>query len=185
MSHGGYQPGSDPRDWQPPAGPYGYQEGSGYEQPGYGQPGYDQGHGQPGYDQGYGQPGYAQPGYAQPGQATPGWQNAYDQAAYGVEQQPYAAPGYGPHPYPPRNDGLRTHAIVALVVTIVLALSCYVSPGGIAGAILSGIALSKVDVQPETARGLLKWAWIAVGVNVGLIVALFMFGITLAIGSGA
>ncbi|GGM80453.1 hypothetical protein GCM10010106_28880 [Thermopolyspora flexuosa] len=200
VSHGGYQPGSDPREWQSP-GPNPYPQGSGYDQPGYGQPGYDQGYAQPGYDQGYAQPGYdqgygqpgygqegyaqpgyADPGYAQPGQAAPGWQNAYDQAAYGVDQQAYGAPGYGqPYPPPPRNDGLRTHAIIALVITIVLALSCYVSLGGIAGAILSGIALSKVDTQPETARGLLRWAWVAVGINVGLIAALFVFGISLAI----
>jgi hypothetical protein len=51
-----------------------------------------------------------------------------------------------------------------------MALTCYVSIGGIIGAILSGVALSKVETQPQQARGLLKWVWIAIGVNVALIV---------------
>lgn len=159
MSHGGYQPGTDPRDWQTPVGPQSSPQTPGPEQAGYGRPA------------DYGQPGY-------------GWQGAYDQQ-YGVDpQQSHGRPGYGPQPgyvpyppYPPRNDGTRTHAIVALVISIVLALSCYVSLGGIAGAILSGIALSKVDTEPHTSRNLLKWTWIAIGVNVALIVAGIVFGV--------
>src|SRR5690606_41761350 len=87
----------------------------GYAQPGYGAPGYGQG--------GYPPPGYGAPGYGQGGYPPPGY-------------------GYG-YPHNPKSDGARMHAIVALIVSLFFAFSCYVTLGGIAGAILSGIALSK------------------------------------------
>ncbi|WP_275412200.1 hypothetical protein [Sphaerisporangium rufum] len=133
-------------------GPYAQQ---GYEQQGYGQQGYGQGQGADGYGQEYAQPGQGQHGYGQPGYGQP--------AGYGAPS-PY---GY---PARPAGDGPRTHAIVALVISIVLALSCYVSLGGIAGAILSGVALGKVDTEPDKARNLLKWTWISIGINVGLVI---------------
>lgn len=113
---------------------------SGYQQPGYAQPGY--GYQQPGY-------GYQQPGYG------------YNPPGYGY--------GYAPPPYP-ESDGVRTHAIIALVISLVLTMTCYVTPGGLTGAILSGIALSKADYEPRRARNLLRWCWISIGVNVGLII---------------
>ncbi|MEN3536435.1 hypothetical protein AAH991_15075 [Microbispora sp. ZYX-F-249] len=159
------QPGQGPQDWQTPSNPYGPPSGSSpYGQQPYGQHGTPPG---PDPNQQYGQQGqYGQ--YGQYGQQEQyGQQGQYGQ--YGqpgpnpYQQQPY---GY----YPPRQEGPRTHAIVALVVSIVLSLSCYVTLGGIAGAILSGIALSKVDTAPDQARGLLKWTWIAIGINVVLLV---------------
>src|SRR5690606_25504516 len=97
-----------------------------------------------------------------------GWQypsNPYGPGPY-EQQQPYGAYGpppgpdsyqqqyghYGP-PYgpPPRQEGTRTHAIVALVISAVLALSCYVSIGGIIGTVLSGVALNKVETHPDQA----------------------------------
>ncbi|MFJ2030870.1 hypothetical protein [Streptosporangium sp. NPDC087985] len=166
-------PSTNPDDWKSPYStgpgqspgygqqPYGYEQpGQGYGQqsPGYGQPGQSQGYGQPG--QSYGQQGYGEPGqgYGEPGQ-------------YGVQPYGQYQPGYG-YPPPPQqnNDGVRTHAIVALVISIVMALSCYVSLGGIAGAILSGIALGKVQTDPRGARNLLKWTWISIGINVALII---------------
>ncbi len=179
MSQGGQYPASDPQGWQPQGDP----NAAGGQQYPYGTP--------PSYGQeGYGQQGYAEPGYGQPGYGDPGWQGAYGQS-YGVDQQGYGQQGYGhPGPYagapgqygygPPRNDGTRTHAIVALVISIVLALTCYISLGGIAGAILSGIALSKVETEPHTSRNLLKWCWIAIGINVGLLVGGIGLGILLA-----
>lgn len=91
--------------------------------------------------------------------------------AYGEQPYGYHPPRYGYGPAPHRGDeGVRTHAIVALVISVVLALSCYVSLGGIAGAILSGIALGRVDTDPRGARNLLKWTWIGIGINVALLV---------------
>ncbi|MFC6086930.1 MgtC/SapB family protein [Sphaerisporangium aureirubrum] len=186
-----------------PQDPYGrpqqYQHGQGgYGQPdphqpdhgqgGYGQGGYGGGYGQPQDQGGYGQPpdqgGYGQP-YDQGGHGQPYDQGGYDQYdQYG--QQQYAQPGYTPYqqPYgpPPQygNQGPRTHAIVALVISIILALSCYVSLGGIAGAILSGIALGKADTEPQRARSLLKWCWIAIAINVTLLVV--GIGLIIALG---
>ncbi|MFI0424855.1 hypothetical protein [Spongiactinospora sp. 9N601] len=122
--------------------------------PGYGQPGYGPAPGQPGYGESdQGQPGYGQPGYGQPG--------------YG-QYPPY---GYGQgYPQYRNPDAPRTHAIIALVVSIVLGFSCYVTLGGVAGAILSGIALSRVDTEPDRARTLLRWAWISIGINIALLV---------------
>lgn len=200
------QPGHDPGAYQqqpgqPPYGqpgqPYGEQYGQGgYAQPGqpYGQPGYDpnahQQPGQPGYDAGayqhdpgpYQQPGYDPNAYQQ---QQPGYDpNAYQQYAQpGYGPAPYQQPGqpYGPPPgYPPPNEGPRTHAIVALVIGIVLALSCYVTPGGIAAAILAGQAMQKAAYEPLKAKKLLKWAWTAIGINVGLWVLFIVTMLTLA-----
>ncbi|GGO20855.1 hypothetical protein GCM10010116_41920 [Microbispora rosea subsp. aerata] len=146
------QPGQGPQDWQTPSNPYGPPSGSGpYGQQQYGPYGPPPG-GDP--NQQYGQ-------YGQYGQYAPQGPAPYQQQQYGY---------YPPGGYPPRQEGPRTHAIVALVVSIVLALSCYVTPGGIAGAIMSGIALSKVDTNPDQARNLLKWTWISIGINVALLV---------------
>lgn len=182
-------PSTNPDDWKSPysTGPgqtpgygqqpeYGQQPGQGHQQPGYGQQpqGYGQGYGQDqsyGQGQGYGQQaqGYG-PGY---GDQSQGYGQGYGDQGYGpgYGEQPYGQPGYG-YGTPPRqnNDGVRTHAIVALVISIVLALSCYISLGGIAGAIMSGIALGKVETDPRSARNLLKWTWIGIGINVALVV---------------
>ncbi|MBG0819496.1 hypothetical protein HS048_01800 [Planomonospora sp. ID91781] len=185
--YGGQPSGHDPhrQGHGTPHDPYGRTaHGQGHGSQAYGSPGYDPGHGSQPYDPGYGaqdygaqdygtqgygatayDPGYGAPGYASPGYASPG----------------YASPGYG-GPYGPRPqqnvDGVRTHAIVALVISIVLAMSCYVSLGGLIGAILSGIALSKVEADTAYARKLLKWTWISIGTNFGLLllglVALFV-----------
>ncbi|SDQ53214.1 MgtC/SapB family protein [Thermostaphylospora chromogena] len=138
------EPGADQPttpSWEQPSGP---QDGGngGYAQPGYGAPGYGQG--------GYPPPGYGAPGYGQGGYPPPGY-------------------GYG-YPHNPKSDGARTHAIVALIVSLFFAFSCYVTLGGIAGAILSGIALSKVDRDPDHANRLLKWCWISIAINVVLLV---------------
>ncbi|WP_326645509.1 hypothetical protein OG884_13335 [Streptosporangium sp. NBC_01755] len=174
-------PSTNPDDWKSPysTGPgqapgYG-QQPHGHEQPQQGhRPDHSQpsGYGQvPGYQApGYGQPGYGEPGYGQPGYVEQPYGQGYGEPGYGQGYgQPGYGQGYGAPPY--RNtEGVRTHAIVALVISIVLALSCYVSLGGLAGAILSGIALGKVDTDPRGARNLLKWTWISIGINVGLII---------------
>lgn len=178
-------PSTNPDDWKSPyttgpgqtpghdRQPYGYEQPQqGYQpepvQPEYGQtkdygqaPGYpDQSYGQ-GYGQSYGQ-GYGQ-GYG-------------EQPSYG---QGYGQQGYGA-PSPREVEGVRTHAIVALVISLVLALSCFVSLGGLIGTILSGLALGRVDTDPRGARNLLKWTWISVGANIVLLV----LGVTFFIVAG-
>ncbi|MCC5577393.1 MgtC/SapB family protein [Microtetraspora sp. AC03309] len=174
------QPGQNPQEWQSPHNPYGTdpQAGQPYSGQQFGQQGHGQqqgqAYGQP-YGQPYDQPGYGQQGYGQQGYGQPGYGSPYGQPGYG--QPPYGPPGYG---YPPQPAGPRTHAIVALVISLVLALSCYITLGGIAGAILSGIALSKVDTEPDTARRLLKWTWISIGINV----VLFIIGMIALVWAG-
>ncbi|MFF5249699.1 hypothetical protein ACFY3V_35925 [Streptosporangium sp. NPDC000095] len=175
-------PSTNPDDWKSPyttgpgqtpgheRQPYGYEQTRQDHQPGYAQPDYAQ----PDYGQpDYGQPGYNQaPAYGEPsGYTDPGYGQGYGQ---GYGEQPYGqsyGQGYGGYGSPPpRNvEGVRTHGIVALVISITLALSCFVSPGGIVGTILSGIALGKVDADPQGARNLLKWTWISIGVNIALL----------------
>jgi hypothetical protein len=164
----------------PAQGPYDPQYGAPAQNP------YEQPYGAAGqgpYDQPYGAPG--QPSYDQPYGAPA--QAPYDQQAYGQPgyNQPYGYSPYqqNPYGYPPRpaNDGTRTHAIVALVISIVFGLTCYVTLGGIAGAILSGIALGKVETEPDKARSLLKWAWISIGTNIGLIVVGIVAGILFSV----
>ncbi|GGS72901.1 hypothetical protein GCM10010156_34770 [Planobispora rosea] len=170
-------PSTNPGDWKSPysTGPgqtsgYGGQQPSGYGQPGHGQPatGYDRpstGYGES--PAGYGQAEYGRPSPAAYGGYGPS-HDAYGQAGYG--QGGYGRGyGYGSPDYH-NVDGVRTHGIVALIVSLVLALSCFLSLGGVAGAILSGVALSKVDHETARARDLLKWTWISIGANVVLLV---------------
>ncbi|RJL22719.1 hypothetical protein D5H75_34560 [Bailinhaonella thermotolerans] len=70
---------------------------------------------------------------------------------------------------------MRTHAIVAVVISALTALSCYVSLGGIPALILSIIALTGVEYQPDRSRRLLKWAWISIGINVALLIGLVVW----------
>lgn len=185
-------PSTNPDDWKSPyttgpgqtpgheRQPYGYEQTQQghhpeYVQPEYGRPEY----GQPEYGQakGYGQtPGHLdQPygqGYGQGYGEQPPYGQEYGQG-YGQQQ------GYGA-PSPREVDGVRTHAIVALVISLVLALSCFVSLGGLIGTILSGLALGRVDTDPRSARNLLKWTWISVGANIVLLV----LGVTFFIVAG-
>ncbi|MFI6511734.1 hypothetical protein ACIBCT_29365 [Streptosporangium sp. NPDC050855] len=145
---------------------------------GYGAPAYaDQGYGaHERADQGYGQgyPGQAYTDHGHAGGYGDGGYTRPDHGSYpggygqGYAEQPYGA---GHDPVASRNaEGVRTHAIIVLAVGIVLSLSCFLSIGGLVSAVLSGIALGRVDSDPRGARGLLRWAWISIGVNVGLLV---------------
>ncbi|MBB2914749.1 hypothetical protein FHS43_006061 [Streptosporangium becharense] len=164
-----------PSGHDPYARPSGYDPSSGYGQPSghapYGQsPGHDpsSGHGQRPY--GYEQP---QQGYPAPHNQTGGYPADYGRGygEPGVYDQPYHGQGYAPgHPPQHGDEGTRTHAIVALVISIIMALSCFVSFGGTVGVILSAIALGKVDTDVRTARSLLKWTWISIAANVALLV---------------
>jgi hypothetical protein len=95
---------------------------------------------------------------------------------------PYGAPGYGPPdygqppPYGPPDQGPRGQAIGALIGNIAATLLCCL-PIGIAGIVLSALALSKAATQPDSARNLLRWAWICLGASivVGIILLIWFF----------
>lgn len=123
----------------------------------------------PGYGPPYGTP----PGYGLPPSygGPPG---------YGTPP-PYGAPpaGYG---YPgwrdPASDAVRTQAIVALVVGIVLGLMCCL-PGGVGAAVTAGLAMSRADRDVASARRLLRWSCgltvASVVVGIGFVVAFVAF----------
>lgn len=131
------------------------------------------------YAYGAPQPGYGPP----PGTGQPGYGYGYDSGPmpYGSPYGQQPPPHYGYPPHRPPGDGPRTHAIIQLVLSIFFVTSCFVTPGGIAGAVLSGIALSKADYEPDKARGLLKWGWIAIGANIALVVLWFAFVIFMGV----
>ncbi|GAA4204554.1 hypothetical protein GCM10022252_63780 [Streptosporangium oxazolinicum] len=172
-------PSTNPDDWKSPYAtgpgqtpghdrqPYGYEQTQQSHQPGYPQPDYGQ------------TPGYTQPAYGQtPGYPDQGYGQGYGEQPYG---QGYGQEYWQGHAVPPHNvEGVRTHAIVALVISLVLALSCFVSLGGLVGTILSGLALGKVDTDPRGARNLLRWTWISITVNFVLLV----LGVTFFIVAG-
>ena len=166
------QPAHGPWTGHPSQDPWAYQPGSGQPgPPGYGQPGYGQ-PGQPGYGQ-QGQPAYGQPsGYDQ-----------YGQPAYPPYPMYPTYPGYQgylvyPYPQPqppPPDDGVRGQAIASLVCNIIASLMCCLV-FGVVGIVLSAIAMSRSEHDPESARKLVRWSWgaLAAAVVAGIAVAVLV-----------
>jgi hypothetical protein len=90
-----------------------------------------------------------------PGPYPPG---AYPPAAYGYGY------GYG-HPDP----GARSGAIAALITGCIAIVVC-VGLFAVPTAVLGGVALSRADTDPVSARKLTKWAWISLGIGVGALI---------------
>lgn len=140
----------------------------------YGQYGQDP-HGQNPYGQDpYGQNPYGEPGWQN---TQPGWQDPY------AQQQGYGY--YGPPGAPPR--GSNGAAVGALVANIIAALLCC---GGIAwlpGIILSAIAMSRNQTDPQSARQLTLWSWVCFGIDIllGGILFVVLYGIGIFNNSGA
>lgn len=168
------QPNHGPGTERPNQDPWAYQPDSGQPgQPTYGQPGQE-----------------AQPGSGQPGQPPYGQPPGYDQ--YGRPVHPAYPPypvyptypgyqgyqGYTVYPYPPpqplpSHDSVRGQAIASLVCNILASLVCCLV-FGVAGIVLSAIAMSRSDHDPESARKLVKWSW-------GALAAAVVAGITLGV----
>ncbi|WP_157249112.1 hypothetical protein [Nonomuraea typhae] len=98
---------------------------------------------------------------------------SYPNQPYGAPYGDRPPPGYGYPPPGPRNDGLRTTSIIALVLNLVATVSCC-NFLAIPGAIMAGLALGKVDSEPENARSRLLWSWILFGSGFVLTIALFI-----------
>lgn len=136
-------------------------------QPGYPQPNpyaspYSQGY-EPPYTRPQDQPppGYEyeqQPGY----QTYPGYPGYQSYPGY---------PGYTVYPYPapyavqPASDGPRTQAIAALVSNIAVCLLCC-PLFGIAGIVLSAVAMSRSERDPVSTRKLVTWSWAALAASI-------------------
>ena len=160
------QPGGRPSDEAPPQGPDPYVPGyDPYGQPGYPPPGYPASGYTAGYPPGYGPPpGYEQPaGYGQAGYPQPTYPTYPTYPGYTVYPYP------PPYPVPPPGDGPRNQAIAALVANVVAAVLCCPLVG-IAGIVLSAVAMSRSDRDPDSARRLVKWSW-------GVLAATIVLGI--------
>lgn len=122
----------------------------------------------------YGGPGYG-PGYGPP---PPGSYQAPYQDPYMAQQPAYpppppqAYPVYPMYPVPLSKGG----AIGALVTSILLVISCYGIFAAI-GLIFSIMAVSETVDQEKVSR-FTRYAWIANGVVIGLLVLFFGFIIT-------
>jgi hypothetical protein len=145
---------SDPPPQQEPYGPQPYQydpySGQPYPYPEAYPEGYPPPYDQP-YTQPYPQPYPPQP-YPQPYPQPQSYGGAYPPPMPPVSG-PYAFEGHGS-----RAEGTRGWAIGALVANIVLTLLCC-SPLGIAGIVVSALAMSRADFQPDSSRTLLRWSW--------------------------
>lgn len=144
------EPQDDP-EWRSAYGDYGHEPRTGQ----YGQA--------PHAQDPYGQAGYPHDPYAQ---------GPYAQDPYG--QYNYAA--YGPPgALRPANTGMTVAALVANIVTAVL---CCIGVAWIPGIILSAIALSRANTDPESTRRLTVGAWVCFAVDILLAVAVIVvFGI--------
>ena len=93
----------------------------------------------------------------------------------------YGGAGYGmPYGYGPSDPGAKSGAMIAFVVNAVLCAVCCGVPA-LPGLICAGIALSRAESDPESARKLTKWSWIALGVVAGLIVIFIALIIVLGV----
>jgi hypothetical protein len=122
----------------------------------------------------YGSP--AQPGGYPPGSAVQGYgpgtggygpPPGYGTGYAGGYAGGSAGPGY--RTATPEQASTRTQAILALVLNIVSVLLCG-NIFGIVGAVLSGIALGKIDADLPQARTLLRWGWILLAGGLALTV---------------
>jgi hypothetical protein len=160
--------------WQDPQGESDWRDAYGR----YGQQGQD-----PYAQNPHGQDPYAQDPYAQnPYAQNPYAQNPYGQDPYAQNsfpQDPYAQYSYGGYGPPGvAQTGGNGAAVAALVANIVSAVLCCAGLVWIPGVIISAVALSRVNTNPESARRLTIVAWVCVAADVVLcFVALILLGV--------
>lgn len=143
------------------------------------------------------QPGSEPSGY---GYGGSGWSGSggspYDASGYGAgPEQPdfyapqggYGAPGYGGYGYGygygPPDPKVKSQAVLAFVFNIIACVLCC-GIASLPGLIVGGIAMSKAETEPESARNLTRWAWICLGITVGLAVLFIAVMIVIGIAGG-
>ena len=111
--------------------------------------------------------------------------SAYGTGGYGYPQPGYPPPGgYGVPPRHPEQSSLRTQGIVSLVLNILSVFTCC-NIFGIAGAVLAGISLGKIDQDLPHAKNLIRWSWVLLGAGLALVVLAAVAYIALFAVSGA
>lgn len=126
------------------------------------------------------QPGYEPPDYgaSSDGYGASGYGGGYGQG-YGAYPAGYGAYGYV-------DPELKSRATMSFVFNIIACVLCC-GIASLPGLICGGMAMSKAELEPDSARNLTKWAWICLGISVGLavlaIVAYIVF-IIIAITNG-
>lgn len=116
------------------------------------------------------------------GSAPPqyGAQPQYGPPPYGTPPPGYG-PAYGgayapPPPLSPEQQAMRTQALTALIVNIVIVVfSCFAALPSIGGAVTAGVALGQVQTDPENARRMIRWSW-------GLLIASVVIFLLLVVG---
>lgn len=106
------------------------------------------------------QPGYEPPGYGGP----PGGYGGYGSYGYG---------GYGGGWGPPYDPQVKSQATMAFVFNIIACILCC-GVASLPGLICGGMAMSRAETDPESARNLTRWAWICMGITLGLVVIGFV-----------
>ena len=94
----------------------------------------------------------------------------------------YGPPGPPPGGYggygPPADPNVKNIAVAALVCNIFAAVMCC-GVASVAGVICAAIALSKADLEPESAKKLNLWAWITLGatfvIDIILVLCVYIF----------
>jgi len=116
------------------------------------------------------QPGYEPPGYGAYGYGYGGYETGGGYGAY----------GYGGG-YVPPDPKIKSQATMAFVFNIVACVLCC-GIMSLPGLIVGGMAMSKAETEPESARNLTKWAWICLGITLGLavlgIIVFVILGVT-------
>lgn len=118
------------------------------------------------------------------GGRPPGWEDPYGQYGPPGGYGPYGQPGgsgyeqydyrygYGP-PGVPNTPIDNSSAIVALICNIVATVMCC-NVFCIGGIVTAAIAMGKTRTEPHSARKLVMWSWVILGIAVVLEIALIV-----------
>lgn len=130
------------------------------------------------------QPGSEPPGYGYGGSEWSGYGAGPERPEFYAPYSGYDQPGYGGYGYGgygPPDPRVKSQATLALVFNIIACILCC-GIASLPGLICGGMAMSKADLEPESARNLTRWAWICLGITVGLavlfIAVIIILGVT-------
>lgn len=135
-----------PGDGAAPSGPYGNpsHDGAAFDSASYA-------------DHGAGDPTGTPPSQA-PAVSEP-YGQPHVQAPWPAPYQP--PPGYSP--YPPSRP-MNTSALILVIISAMMVLTCYCAPAAIVPLILGILGLTKNESEPSSAASYAKWGWVILAV---------------------